>query len=126
MTAKTDLTPRQQVFVAVMVAGMTQEEAAQSIGVRVRTCRRYRADPRVRAAIKVAQDDALGGVTRRMNAGSNEALDVLKEVMQDKAQSGGVRIRAAQVWLETSFKVRELLDLAERVSELEQRMEVQR
>ncbi len=119
MTCGSDLAPRQRAFVAAMVAGMTQEEAAGSIGVKARQCRRYMATPKVRLALRQAQDDALGDVTRCLNTGSNEALDVLKEVMHDKTQPGGVRIRAAQVWLETAFRARELLDFQERLAALE-------
>jgi hypothetical protein len=122
MTPKTDLSARKQSFVAAMAAGMTQEEAAQTIGVRARTCRRYQAEPLVRAAIQRAQDDALGEVTRRMNAVSNAALDVLQEVMTDNTAPAGVRIRAAQIWMDAALKAREMLDMASRLTELEERL----
>ena len=123
MSPKTDLSPRRAAFVAALVAGMTQAEAAESIGVRPRTCRRWFADPVVRAAVRQAQDDALGEVTRRMNAGSQDALRVLREVMQDGDMPPSVRVRAAQVWLDTAFRARELLELADRVAGLEQQLE---
>jgi hypothetical protein len=42
--------------------------------------------------------------------------------MRDATMPGSVRIRAAQVWLDTSFRVRELLDLAACVTALEEAM----
>jgi len=123
MTYAGDLTTRQKAFVAAMAAGLTQAEAATTIGVLVRQCRRYMATPKVRLALKEAQDDALGDVTRRMNAGSHNALAVLEAVMNDQTLNAAVRVRAALGWLETAFKARELLDLAERVRQLEQNLE---
>ncbi len=119
MTYGNDLTPRQRAFVAAMVTGMSQEEAAQNIGVKARQCRRYMATPKVRLALKEAQDAALGDVTRGLNAGSYGALAVLAAVMGDRTEPGGVRIRAAQVWLEMAFRARELLDFQERLATLE-------
>lgn len=80
------------------------------------------ADPKVRAALAEAQTDALGGVVRAMNAGSADALGVLRVVMHDKAHPAGVRVRAATVWLDQAFKARELVDLEQRVAILEARI----
>lgn len=118
MTSKPVVSGRKAKFVALLAEGKTYEEAAQEIGVSLRTCSRYASDPMVTAALRVAQDDALGDVVRRMNSGAGDCLDVLREIMRDKAQSGGVRIRAAQVWLEQAFKGRELLDMAKEIAEL--------
>ncbi len=122
MTSKAALSPRRHAFVAAMAAGMTQAEAAARLGVLPRTCRRWYADPLVRAAIVATLDENLGHLMRRMSAGTEEALEVLGEVMRDGTMLGSVRIRAAQVWLDTSFRVRELLDLAARVTALEEAM----
>ena len=118
MTGKHGLSARQRRFVEALAQGKTATEAAQVAGVSERTGRRYSGSPVVRAALAEAQDRALGDVVRRMNSGAGDALDVLAEIMQDKAQSGGVRIRAAQVWLEQAFKSRELLDMAREIAEL--------
>jgi len=119
LTAKPDLAGRKAAFVAALTAGMTQIEAARSLGVGPRTCRRYYADPQVRAALKAAQDDGLSDIVRRLNSGSQAALAVLLGVMNDAGEPGSVRIRAAQIWLEAAFRARELLDLAARLAVLE-------
>lgn len=120
MTRVSDrLTPRQRAFVAARCTGMDAKEAASSIGLSERQARRYTATPAVRAALRSAQDESLGDVTRRMNAGSGNMLDVLEEVAQDRDMPPTVRVRAAQVWLDNAFRAREILDLAARVAALE-------
>lgn len=114
------LTARQQAFVGALLAGLTQTEAAQTIGVTTRTATRYMAEPLVRAALSQAQGDALAQVTRRMNAGANRALDTLHDVMSDSTMPPSVRVRAALGWLEQSFKARELLEIEQRLEALEE------
>jgi len=122
MTCQDDfLTAKKRAFVAALAAGMTQAGAAAKIGVKERTARRWFADPLVRAALKEAQGDALADAVRALNGGARTALDVLLEVMRDKSMPGGVRCRAADSWLSHAARYRELLDLEERVSELERR-----
>lgn len=123
MSCETGLSARKRAFVAAMAAGLTQTEAAATVGVKDRTARRYMADPLVRAELARAQDGILSQVTLRMEAGSNRALDVLDEVMQDKSMPPSVRVRAALGWLEHHWRARELHTLTERVEALEQKLE---
>ena len=122
MTYQSDLPARQRAFVACLISGLTQAEAAEVLGVKPRTCRRYYASPFVRAALAEAQDAAFGDTVRKMSATSGEAVDVLRVVMADTGMAGGVRTRAAQVLLDTAFRGRELLDLSERLARLEERI----
>jgi len=114
------LSAREGAFVAALASGMSVIEAAKSLGVTERTARRWYAKPLVRGALKETQAAALDGASRRLSAGADEALDVLRDVMQDKSQSGAVRIRAAQAWIDTMFRARELGDIEERVRALEE------
>lgn len=124
MASQTDgLTPRQRAFVAARCTGMTAKDAAASIGLSERQAQRYANMPAVRVALREAQDESLCDVTRRMNAGAGNMLDVLDEVARDREMPPAVRVSAARAWLDTAFKARELLDLAQRVAELEQRLE---
>ena len=120
MSANGVLSPRRRAFVAALAAGLTQAEVASTVGVSERQCRRYMADPMVRAALTEAQGEVLGQVTRRMNAGGNLSLDTLQEVMADKAMSPSVRVRAAIGWLEQAWKARELVEIEQRLAALEE------
>lgn len=124
MAPNTDrLTARQRAFVAGLAAGLTPVDAGAAVGVSERTARRYMAEPKVRAAIRQAQDDALGDVTRKLNADSRRMLDVLLSIARDTETAAGVRVSACRAWLDVAFKARELLDLAERMGELERRLQ---
>jgi hypothetical protein len=116
------LSPRKQAFVAARAQGMTLDTAASHIGVSARQVRRYSGDPLVKAAVVEAQAEALGDVVRAMTAGSRNALSVLASVMNDKRAADSVRVRAAMGWLEIAFRARELIDLEQRLTELERRV----
>ena len=121
MSSGTVLSTRQRAFVAATVAGMTHAEAAETIGVTPRTATRYMGDPLVRAALSEAMDATFGQVTHRMAGGTNEALDVLRDIMTDGTISASVRVRAAVAWLDAAPKWREAVDLVDRVMALEQK-----
>ena len=120
MARKSGLSAKQIAFVAALVTGKTQEQAATAIGISIRQARRYYALPAVQAALRAAQDEGLAEAVRIMNAGSKTALRMLVELMCDDRVAAGIRLRAAQVWLEQAFRARELLDLTQRVAALEQ------
>ncbi len=124
MAPQTDrLTTRQRAFVAGLAAGLSPVDAGAGVGISERTVRRYMAAPKVRAAIRQAQDDALGDVVRKLNADSRQMLDVLLSIARDTETAAGVRVSACRAWLDTAFKARELLDLTARVVELETRLQ---
>jgi hypothetical protein len=116
------LTARQRAFVTAMVAGRVPVDAGVAAGISERTVRRYMALPKVRVAIRQAQDDALGDVVRSLNAGARPILAVLLSLARDADTPAGVRVSACRAWLDVAFKARELLDLTERVNELEIRL----
>jgi hypothetical protein len=116
------LTARQRAFVTAMVAGRVPVDAGVVAGISERTVRRYMALPKVRVAIRQAQDDALGDVVRSLNAGTRPMLAVLLSLAKDRETAPAVRVSAARTWLDIAFRARELLDLVERVNELETRL----
>ena len=119
MTSAGDLSTTQRVVIAALVAGLSKQEAAESAGVRPATVSRYLRQPRFRAALREAQDDALGSVTREMTAGASDMLEVLQSVAQDATMPPAVRVRASLGWLAQVWRAVELHDLALRLDELE-------
>jgi len=122
---KDDLSARQRRFVAALMTARTIEDAATIAGVTKRTGMRYLADPNVRAAVNEAQAQALAQVTRQAVQAMTEALDVLRGIASDEDAPSGSRVSAARAILENGLRYNEAVTLAERVSELEARMEVQ-
>ena len=122
MGSEPKLTARQRAAIAGLSAGLDKQDVAATVGVRPQTISRYMRDPLFVAALREAQGDILGQVTRRMTDGANQALDVLQSVMKDKAMSPSVRVRAALGWLDQAWRARELNDIEERLADLERRV----
>lgn len=121
MTASSDLTPRQRAAIALLVTGATQETTAQSVGVRARTLRRWLEKPFFVAELRAAQDAALAGVTRDLAAGAGDMLVTLRTIAKSVAMPPHVRVRAALGWLAQLWRARELDELTDRVTALEER-----
>ena len=118
---KNDLSPRQRRFVAAMLTARTVADAAQAVGVTERTGYKYLANPAVKRAFSAALDDAMAEATRRAVAAMTEALVTLEAIHQDGAAPAGARVSAARAILDAGPKLREALELAERVTALEKR-----
>lgn len=117
---ESELRPRQRRFVAAMLTARTVREAAAAVGVTERTGLKYLANPAVKRALGQALDDALGQATRQVVKAMTGALDTLEEIHQDLDAPAGSRVSAARAILDAGPKLREALDLAERVTALEQ------
>jgi len=123
MTKPESLSPRQRRFVAAMMTARTVTEAAEAAGVSERTGRQYLTQPAVKAALSQALDSALHLASRQSAAAMTDALATLQEIHQDPTNPAGSRVSAARAILEAAPKLREALDLAERVTELEKRIQ---
>ncbi len=110
-------TSRREAALAALLACPTIEAAAAAAGVSERTLRNWLAQPDFRAQYAEARAGLLERCIARLLAVCTKAADALaRNLDSDKP---GASIRAAQLILELSFKGHELLDLAERVAELE-------
>lgn len=117
------LRPAQRRFVERLAEGQSIAAAGKAVGVSRRTAYRWASDPKVRVTLAALQDAALGDVARRLQAGARNMLAVLETVATDTDETAAVRLRAALGWLDLSFRATELLDLAQRMAELEEAIE---
>ena len=122
MTEK-DLSPRQSRFVAAMLAARTIGEAAQTAGVTERTGKRYLKTSAVKLALANALDSAMTQATSRAVAAMSEALETLEAIHRDEETPASTRVSAARAILDAGPKLREAMDLAQRVAEMEERMQ---
>lgn len=114
------LSARQQRAVAALLASKTVAEAAASAKVGERTLFRWLAeDVAFRAALSQAEGELLATTTRRLLGLQGQALEAL-EYLLTRGESEGVRLRAAQVALELSLKLREQVSIEQRLQALEQ------
>ena len=122
MTAQ-ELTTRQRAAIAALLAAPSVLAAAHNAGVGARTLYRWLEDPTFRKALQEAEDLAIDAASRRLLSGQSQALDTLGELMTS-ATSEQVRRQAARDWLDLWLKVRELRDMEKRITELEDRLNV--
>jgi methylaspartate ammonia-lyase len=116
------LSARQQRLAAALAAGKDVRSAAKAARISERTAYRYLNDPAVRAALSQALDDALSMATRRVVAAMTEALTTLEAVHADTKQPASARVSAARAILAAGPRLREAVDLAERVQRLEEQL----
>lgn len=121
-TEADSLTPKQAAFIAALMTSSTLEQAAEISGISARTGRRYLRNAAVKAALSAALDDAMGQAARRAVAAMTSAVDTLDGIHRDPAAVVGARVSAARAILEAGPKLREAMDLAERVAALEDKL----
>ena len=122
MSDNANLSARQGRFVSALMTAASIEAAAKAAGIGRRTAFRYLANPGVKSALSRALDDAMGAATRRAVQAMSGALETLEAVHADGEAPTGARVAAARAILEAGPKLREALDLAQRVAELEAKL----
>ena len=117
------LTPSQERAVIALLASPSLEAAAKSAKVSVSSLRRWRLEPDFIDAYRHARFALLEASTAKLRNAASSAVDVLIETMENPLVTRSVRIRAAQLVLESAYKSAEMEDLAERIDAHEREME---
>ena len=116
---KTELTAKQSRAIGFLLTSRTIGEAAKAAGVSERTLYSWLGMPAFRDALRSAEKQAVENATRRLMAGQGKALDAL-EALITKGRNEGVRRAAAMDWLGMLLKFRDLTDIDQRLTALEQ------
>ena len=114
-------TARQRQFVVVL-AGSTVEDAAKSVGISERTGYRWLTLPAVRAELRQLQDNALAEAALRLARAMTSAVATLERIMADDSANANARVGAARALLDNGIRYQEVLELTERVQQLESRL----
>ena len=114
------LTPRQeQSITALLVQGSLQAAAAAS-GIHEKTLRRWlREDAVFQMAYREARRAVVQHAIVQVQHATGEAVETLRNVMQDRESPASARVSAAKVILETAVKGIEIEDLEARIAALE-------
>jgi transposase-like protein len=108
---------KKEAAIVALLAHDTIPKAAASIGVHAQSLKNWLKDEGFRRAFKQARravlDDALG----HLHAVSREAVDTLRKLLKAKGES--VRLGACRAILELGVKLRESIELEERIEALE-------
>jgi hypothetical protein len=117
MTEKV-ITVKQQKAITALLSERTGRDAAKKAGVSEKTLYTWLADPAFRAALRSAEADIWGAVTRRLGAGQTLALDTLEKLIQ-AARHESTKLTACVSWLNMFVKYRDMKDIDERLTALE-------
>jgi len=115
-----NLTAKQQRAVRVLLTSKSVGEAAQLAGVGERTLFRWLTEPPFKAALSVAEGELLDVATRRLLGLQDKAIETFENVLKDEEATQVVRLRAAQAVLDYLLKLRELRNVEQRLTALEQ------
>jgi hypothetical protein len=119
------LTPKQQRTIQALLEHPTARAAASAAAISEGTLYRWLAEPAFSRAYRAARNHLLEGTLTALQAASSEAVQTLRQVMQDAEAMVTARVSAARAILEFSLKAKEQLETEERLSELERRVEAQ-
>jgi hypothetical protein len=106
-----------------LACGATAEVAAQKAGVSRATVQRRLQDPAFRTRLQDFRSDMVKRTAGMLSAASMEAVKTLLD-LQKVSVPAAVRLGAARSVLEIGIKVREVADLEERLSALEQQAQM--
>jgi hypothetical protein len=113
------LTPAQMKVIEYRCSGMTWTDAARAASVADRTTRRWRSEPAFVAAPREAQSSTFTEGLGLIQANVGRAAVVIAEILDDREADRAVRLRAAQVVIESGIKATETIDVRRRLEALE-------
>ena len=120
-----ELNIRQDRFLKALLESSSVDEAAKKAKITRSTGYKYLRDDRFMEEYRTLRRDAMQQVATRLQQASVEAVNVLKEVMNDKKASHASRVSSAKNVLDVAYRAFELDDLAARVEEVEAYMNAQ-
>ena len=104
----------------LLVRGQPPAEVARTLGVSLRTLRRYLADGAILKELRRIQDERIEALLRASLVAAPDALDTLRTVAADADAPDRARVAAARAVLGHSLQLYEAADLARRVERLEE------
>ena len=111
--------PGEELLLSALAAGGPIEQAASAAGVSQRTVYRRLAEPGFRARLAASRDQLVVEALGELAASATEAAATLRRLLW--ARDERVQLGAARVLLDQLLRMRETVELAERVAALERR-----
>jgi len=115
-----ELSPREQQFLAALLAQPTVLAAAKAARVPERTAYRWLVAAPFKAAYAEARRQAMQQSTARLQRAAGQAVATLEEIMGDSDAPSTARVSAARATLEIAYRAVEIEDLTERIAALEE------
>ncbi len=115
-----ELTTKQARAVQALLSAASVVEAARVAHVGERTLFRWLTEPIFRAALSEAEGALLDSATRRLLGLQDTAIETFENILKDEEASQAIRLRAATAVLDYLLKLRELRNVEQRLTALEQ------
>jgi hypothetical protein len=109
---------QREAAIAALLTAPTVGDAAKAARVSEKTLRRWLAEPAFAEPYRAARRQALDTAIGTLTAATGEAVVTLRRNMSEAAPPA-VQVRAAVALLDLALRGAELIDLAERVEQLE-------
>ena len=117
-----DLNIRQDRFLKALLEAPSIEKACELAGINKTTGYKYLKDDKFLSEYRKIRREAMQQVTARLQKTSEEAVNVLREVMNDKEASPSARVQSAKNVLEIAYRSIELDDMQERIESIETKL----
>jgi hypothetical protein len=108
-----------EALLLALACGATVESAARAAGVSSRTAHRRLADPGFHGRVQQVRSDMVQRTSGTLTAAAAESVRTLLE-LQKAPTPAAVRLGAARAILEMGMRLRELADVEERLTALEE------
>ncbi|MGX2945866.1 phage replication protein [Enterococcus alishanensis] len=118
-----DLNIRQDRFLKALLEAPNIEKACEMAKINKTTGYKYLKDDKFMNEYRKLRREAMQQVTARLQKSSEEAVDVLKEIMNDKKATTSARVQSAKNVLEIAYRSIELDDIQERIETIESSIE---
>jgi phage terminase small subunit len=118
VTEKKFITPIQRKAIESLLTTGNTTEAAEAAGISRNTFYRWMADDTFLAALHEAEGAAVAGLSRALAGLGDAAAAALRDALQPSNKIT-VRLRAAEIVTDRLLKIRELVDIEQRLIVLE-------
>ena len=119
---KCGLTLKQQQAVNLLIGGRNAAQTARELDLHENTLYKWNKLPEFQDALKQAEREAMRAVSISLLGLAEKATVTLNGVMDKDSARDSSKVRAADIVLGRLLQTRELLELEERISKLEERL----
>jgi hypothetical protein len=110
---------KQESAISMLLISPTIAAAAEKIGVSEASIHRWLKNEQFSARYREARNRMLDAAVNQLRLGASKAVLVLLTVAGDSKAPAGARVGAAKAIIDSALRAQELLDLEERITQLE-------
>jgi hypothetical protein len=118
------ITRKQEQAIAALLTHNTIVEAADSIEIGESTLRRWMKTPEFCQSFNAARKEAVSSAIIRIQTSANDAIKLLRSIMEREDAPIPSRVTAAKVILDQTLRAWEIFELEERIKTLEALVEM--